>query len=834
MRDKPYSIYVDKRPVRIAFLVNNSAPAELIDAIISYNRTLWGGRFNQIILTDGATLNESDWDFLKEYDPDFIKSLTPLKDELIKKISLTLSPLSLEVNEPERGVQIQSHPISIIHNLDNFKKLETNRTETKLVIFRPAKDIDPTIREFLFRNFGIYHDLRYQASLLPEDKVRVFEVDGLITLNKALIQLSDWRDYYAYQYPGQFCALPNTAQDISANSINDKFSIIIGNSIHDLVSMWNHPLSVPQWLRTRLTQLWVPPAFLNDPLIQSGITAFINNFARQQGGQDHGGLRILSSSLSITELESIAKSQLFREGIHVHKITHHFDTLQYPNYNLKLTTLMYLPPTLELHSAHNDVEYLQINDPVVPQGSMLGEEWMADLYIEFENKEDNIIRNSNRWWQLPKRNALTHHIFNKPARINRYHSFSVLMSRRDHSLLPNNESHLEVNLPTTNNIFWKLFTKAEAGYFSSDPQSKIANPRYRDIKISAPGQQFSGVIKLFGNINSAAHYLSKKSWRSIFALLSNINSGKIEIQTESLINLLKKLVEQYNIDPFNKEPVLHRIAKWIIDEVKKRPYGGKSMSFDELLKVALQKETSKAKIVSVHKTDLKTERQKLVALLTLICNQPLLKNPSNPQSMEYLQRDMQDLLNSNVLIAGVDVRCPQCGQMNWIQISHLKQTLECQGCNYKFHLEAEPVWKYRINTLIGTAITQGLTPLILTLAELQSDARNCFLFVPSIELYEKYDQAPVAEIDLACIQDGKFIIGEIKEHSNLFQPNDFKKIFSVAQKIRPDMVVFGSMDEKPDNQTKIHIKDIRSKLEPFGVLVSWVQFPSYYFRNDHE
>ena len=73
MVTRPYSIYIDKRPMRIVFLVNpESTSLEVVDQIIDYNRSLWGGRFNPIILTDGHTIDDKWWQFLREIDPDVI------------------------------------------------------------------------------------------------------------------------------------------------------------------------------------------------------------------------------------------------------------------------------------------------------------------------------------------------------------------------------------------------------------------------------------------------------------------------------------------------------------------------------------------------------------------------------------------------------------------------------------------------------------------------------------------------------------------------------------------------------------------------------------------
>ena len=43
----PYSIYVKKRPLRVAFLVEDKPESmTIINAILAHNRDRWGGRYN--------------------------------------------------------------------------------------------------------------------------------------------------------------------------------------------------------------------------------------------------------------------------------------------------------------------------------------------------------------------------------------------------------------------------------------------------------------------------------------------------------------------------------------------------------------------------------------------------------------------------------------------------------------------------------------------------------------------------------------------------------------------------------------------------------------------
>ena len=82
----PYSIYVNNRPFRIAYLVDPKGDLKCFDVIFEFNRKKWGGRYNPIILTDGTKIGERWWDFLRNYDPDIIYSYVPIDESFQKKI----------------------------------------------------------------------------------------------------------------------------------------------------------------------------------------------------------------------------------------------------------------------------------------------------------------------------------------------------------------------------------------------------------------------------------------------------------------------------------------------------------------------------------------------------------------------------------------------------------------------------------------------------------------------------------------------------------------------------------------------------------------------------
>jgi hypothetical protein len=108
------------------------------------------------------------------------------------------------------------------------------------------------------------------------------------------------------------------------------------------------------------------------------------------------------------------------------------------------------------------------------------------------------------------------------------------------------------------------------------------------------------------------------------------------------------------------------------------------------------------------------------------------------------------------------------------------------------------------------------------------------MFAPCTELLKQdgdNDQyRSYQEIDLLCIKDGNFIIGEIKQSVELFNASDFYKIEEMAVRVKPNIVLFASLDEQPNGFVLRHITTLRSRLASLDIDVIWYQLNHSIFR----
>jgi hypothetical protein len=142
----------------------------------------------------------------------------------------------------------------------------------------------------------------------------------------------------------------------------------------------------------------------------------------------------------------------------------------------------------------------------------------------------------------------------------------------------------------------------------------------------------------------------------------------------------------------------------------------------------------------------------------------------------------------------------------------------------------EQRWQYRLNTLVRAAYGEhGLLPVVLVLGQLLKDARTSFIFAPCLDVFEDGEKRPVGDLDIAAIVDGRFVIGEVKQSRGLFDEATFTTMEGIAKRLRPDEVLFASMDREPSPFIVRQIAQLSGTLHPLGVTVRWYPLHPYKF-----
>lgn len=795
MENYPYSIYVDKRPQRIAFLINPKVlSSEQIDAIIKYNLGKWGGRFNPVIFTDGMTIEDNWWRFLRAYDPDVIKSLTLLQSELIEKIDNFLTPYSVEVPRGTSDTQIYVYAegLSILPSAENIAKIsQTAWRKARMVLFDLTNLNDALIKQFIMRNFGAFDSSNSFRDLAEDEKINLPIVD-IRSLASAFEALSS---HEIFVFPIQLCSLPNNNKDVKYDPSGEAFTVVVGNSIEDVVYCWNRSLMIPQWRRAQMRHIWLPVELAKDDEMKSALGKWLKRVA-DPGGTTNQEIFFVSFSLEDAELAVI--SEELTKGISIRRTIKTKKEFETPRFD-ELPLLMYLKKSMDFYRAATDEEHIILNAPDVEEGFMKGQYWIADLYIQFRPGRNKHIIGKESWWQLPPRNSLARRIFQKTSRINSDGIPSVLMRR--------GEPILSIRLPDDENIFLTMLYRRSNVTYTADPRSKIAHKTFDEVQLSDKGQYMSGLLDLFSDLHSAYQVLQKRYWRRMFDLLSHKDVSKDEKKYEAVLNKINKVVKSHGSDFLSRSGGKEWLAEYILQVSKSQASAGK-----ELVYIFFHEEAQKE-------------------LLEYNKDRPGGEQLTFDEEYENdLRRAIHPLIDKNIILIGIRPRCNLCGLANWYCIDEVKQSIKCKGCGNKFSIQPQEEWYYRLNSLVEVSCAQhGLIPVVLVLGQLFHDSRTSCMFTESLALYEKRGNEVFGDIDIVCIQDGKFIIGEIKQSIGLFCKSDFEKMVKIAEIIRPNKLLFSSLDREPTRFVLENIDEIRKRLAPLEIEVQWYQLHSYVF-----
>jgi hypothetical protein len=178
----------------------------------------------------------------------------------------------------------------------------------------------------------------------------------------------------------------------------------------------------------------------------------------------------------------------------------------------------------------------------------------------------------------------------------------------------------------------------------------------------------------------------------------------------------------------------------------------------------------------------------------------------NRENLESsLKRTLKELSEYKVFFKGFKLKCPKCSSEFWYHINETCDVITCKGCLEIFELPIEPKFSYKLNDLVKNNIYQtkkdrdGNLTVIRTLSYLCNQSRISFEFNPQINLYNNLQSnKPESEIDIVCISDGEFVIGEAKHSSLLFSQEKYKSLNSlvdIARNIHPDKIILSCYED---------------------------------------
>jgi hypothetical protein len=786
------------RPLRIAFIIDpENISEDLLNNIIEFCLESWAGRYYPIIPCDGSTIPESYWNLLNFSDPDFVYSYVELSQEIIEKIDRLTTPIGFYQNLDDRFL-VSEKPLSNRFLVKRIPKLFSflfyNADKTLSVIKLDKKNEN---YNFVLRNFGyLNYLLRSFSSSTKQtieldkicDEIETYCIDGNNTL-KVILECLNKKSKLIH--PILLSEIGGDASEISWKEQRKTFTIGVGDSLNTYLYLWNNIHISNEYFKKNLSYISISNVILNDVGLFNSVMEFVDNYIFHDNYNNYD-VRIISADKSKSEIEDIASliksNKNWRICIGPSKEDFSFPEFKYPTQNF------------QFNKQYDDIKFFDDITTLIPNKNPIFDDrsspqagkWMIDIDLSYRPELFDYT-NKDYWWKLPNKKGLSSLFSDRPSKVNKQGAFSFLVE----SGLRN----IKIQIPTERAIFYQLIVPYYGQYYTSDIREK-KTPKYNRISLSDKGKYLSGVLDLCPSLFHAYECFCSNFWRTIFKFLANIQDKRQENQLLLLKNKIKKyLALAINDFAKHQDQVADKLAYYtytLFHQEKDEMLA----DFDRLFNLAKQEYTD-FMAANSNRDDLKKTEEEI---------------------KRELKEAVQDLLDSKILFQGIRPKCHYCGFNNWFDLNEIQTELTCKGCHSKFTCPAEPKWFYKLNELIkGTIIHQGVMATLLCLGHLFEESRESFIFYPNIELFEKdKDKNPSAEIDLICISDGQFIIGEVKNSAKLFSKNDFDKIEKIALEIHPDKVIFYAL-EGPFEKVEQYTKDLQKKLSKFCIDVHFIK-----------
>ena len=113
--------------------------------------------------------------------------------------------------------------------------------------------------------------------------------------------------------------------------------------------------------------------------------------------------------------------------------------------------------------------------------------------------------------------------------------------------------------------------------------------------------------------------------------------------------------------------------------------------------------------------------------------------------------------------------------------------------------------------------------LVWCLGQLQWRAKDSFFFAPPLNLYRAIPldrpTTPDKEVDICCVVDGLFTIGEVKESDREINDTLGDDLLQLATDVRADKVVIACLDQNAQGRLNRQAERIAQPLAEIGCTV---------------
>jgi hypothetical protein len=810
------------RALRIAYVLEDGVDAHgWLDAIFADCFGRDGGRQSLIVPLVNGAISEPFQAWLRLLDPDFVLLLTYNNAALAPGLMALLADTKLlerkrDRDAPEQHPRVGFEPTAGLTSLSWLPFLKTvsgfHHTPPSHILDRYPTWIDDGL---IKDNFGTLYgslnpfpmhqqiDVRGMV-LTPENPpdhrwhFRSLEGDEVQDAYIVLENLGNRGDIATLGQLSNLRAQPHRPE----HSWTEGFCLVVGDTLEDRILCWNAGLLFADAQSQRYKTLRVPAGAVDSAEKGDKIGAFLKGSNWLGGNNGPARVFVRSHSLDAPALEGFVKR--LQETSHsivtfvpiaslddccppdAERV---WDVLPDMNVGTATAETAITGPKVSVNVPQPmQLAYCAGLHPIFAQGI-----WYMDLSID---RLHDISRFSNvrEAWALPNRRQLVRYFSEENGtRIRRRGGLSVpvTIDRRV----------VEIKQPEDSTVFQSLIV--EKSYFEhSDLRGLHAKEvPYSYTKPSDKGSYLQGLIGMFGSLSDIEHTMETHFWRVQFGNMAT----PAQSQHEEVIKDIKRRMNA-------------RDGKLVIED---------DAGWQNLAQRIVQK-ASRLKVPR-----LRTRYVDLLTVWTKELTAAIDKDPNLKQRQEDILSEREDDLKRSlsfffergVMYRGHEWSCRECRHRNWLGVEALKDVMPCEVCGREHQLPIDVALDFRMNEFFATCLREHDTITVAwALSALRKQARHSFMFAPQTELYRDYpenqDQRIDHELDLICIMDGRFVIGEVKARAELIAKSDITDLAAAAQELGADLAVLAAVKGEPQAMAA-KVAELRALL-PLGIEARWL------------
>ncbi len=802
-------VEVRHRPRRLAFLVDVEQCSEArFNEITEFNVSCWGGRYNPIIpLVDGK-ITEPYWKLLKLVDPDILYTYQDLTADLIKRISKDLRPLDVLKHDarfqPSDRLRIdrQATVLPVMRRVMGQFPIWARKPEPAVLVF-DYKDV-PRLSSFIKRNFGgggqfslWCRDHQIPSATAPPNDTEVIKA---LAGNPNLLVPVD----ISGEGPRKLKA---ATEDWST-----ALTLCYGISPWNFIEYWNLAQFVGESRAARksFSEMWIEPALLEDKTFYE---AFIEFLRRRVFVSEHQHyLRMVSYDESPQHMQEVTK-----------KICEDFKWNLYPGepivrakgelpaFESRPIIGLFVPratqPRTEQVSGKSSLLELKPPPDAPPQDS--DEVWIAEFAVE-NPAQERYFANKTTWWKLPKKDHVAGlFVGGSFCRVANDCLISAQVSGRQEGIV--------LNTPEVKALFTRLMLPPGAPEWAQKLEPSLrSNPLTTFyIRSSDKGMYTRGVLGLFESLQKAAYVFEHDFWRGVIESLSS------PIASDHTRNKVRNNLERLGWENINSPSAIELLVNEVVDAAGRIQRPIHYISFGALF------ERYRAYVATLEKDE------KFLEIGDVDPNRA--EPPDEKHILELARANLRHMLSQmtarKLFLHGAEIQCNHCLASLWYHVDDLRSVVTCRGCRTEVNLPAEIPWSYALNELVVSAVRDhGVAPVIRTAFRLFERSRECFCFLPGIEIrdYNAKPECQICELDLVWIRDGEFGMAEVKRSPKKFAVGE--KLRMILNTALPDRYLLVSTSGSDEQMEEIQ-KSIQSHVDSKISVAAWS--PQEFARSSH-